>query len=1502
MAQRESEALELLARLRGQLAAGQDAARELGGDNFSPEYQARTDRALAQADSILEARGAPELGARDSAPPGPGGAVSPRGIHPVQARFIQRAREGGSTFQGAQDLTAGERALGRGVQGAAEALTLGRPEVLGAPTRAEANDLFNLEGQTDLGDVADIAGQFIGSAPLAIVTGGLANVGARALAARLGTRAPRVAQALNALATGNRPEEASRLMKVLAAAPTRNVYEGLAFSAVAGPGYKLEEGEPRLQRIAQEFGIGAAVDFALGLVMGQPGARVARAARAMSESDNSITREIGEALAVRIDQLDRDDVEGLRQSVVEGMAEAQAELSARRQDVSVERNRPFLSRMAREEPAAATPAAAAPADLSPELESIAQRMTMGPGELDQTDRTVLASQLRRLDPETRERVRARADEIREGRDPLTLMPREEPPATAPEPTPTARGVGEQEAPELAPAGADELTAVDESLAARAGEDVVAGEIRPAAQGAPKVRSRNVQAILDQVAQAETAEEAFTAASNLRVESSRLSPEELELVQDFIQGRIAQLQDQGARRSLRPEGPSEAPAGAPELGPVQGPEDLPGGIVRNRGAIQEGVGRARGPGGAPTADDIAAVPIDQLAPTPVGETTPRQRAAAERAIRRANEQFEEEVGFLEPVMERPREATETVDERMGRIKGGEETRRQDLARGRAARLEQTRQRLEAMPEEHRAAVQARLQKLPEHLQNEAGYVGDAVQTQERAIILGLAPDTPLREIQQAWWDAPLAVKNIELRQRARQARARGEKPTIEPPDPTPEEEELIAELARRTEGFAAERRSLTTDPTSGLPNQQSFLMAQPRIDADPDQGWAAIDLINFKVANDVVSIEEGNRVLETMGRILTEVADEMGLPVRNLWRAGGDEFFVAGPPELAHKVARRATSRFAEVAPSYTNAAGETYQLGARMAVGPTVADANAGLKVAKASEEGPRYRDVTGAREKTSEKQAVVDEPPEVTDRMREMGFEEHPRPLRAAIDRPGQLSTIPEHLERIQKLGDATDLTERQAIDAIEVELKTLGEDYGHEVEDAIRTSMGLNPTDLEPTLKVQSTIRRQADAAAETWTPGEPVSVKEGRTIEIETPDGPVQVRYALMSVDDLTPSHDPFTWEPSQGYFPEGRVQQRDYRANVANREGVERIVGQPRVQRLIDPTRLAQEGPPVVTRDGNAVAGNSRAMAMLRLRREKPEVFQELQEATRRELATYGLEGQEVGEGDVLVRVLTDEAVDQADVNQLRELNIAWDREIAKAKTSVEDAASRAAVLDERGEVPLTHLDETLDIENGQTLRAYLSTAKGREFIKQLREIGFFSQEEAGRMIREDGFLTDRGRDAVEESLLMAAVGNPEVVRLAPPLIKTRLEHAVPQIVALRQDGGAWDLSGTISEALELHARLAADEGFTGRRKVFEYRNQQSLFGSEFTPRAMDLAQALEEGSKRDITEAFRVFFREAEISKRQGQSDDLFGFEPKSPEDAYDEMVRSLLPKEEGGPC
>ncbi|MFW6206620.1 MAG: diguanylate cyclase domain-containing protein, partial [Gemmatimonadota bacterium] len=607
--------LEILRRIRERAASLRAGMEETEGSGLFTADRDQEDReALSRADRLLADRGMDGGDGQLRASPG--------GVLPFQAEFLRRLQESGQQVttpqrEFEQVTTRPERIMARFGSGLASELTLGREELLGVEQEGlrQARDILNVEqierrpdegffsfagraiANSDIEDWADAMGHVAGALPLAVLTGGTANLLARGgltHATRVGQQATRAAQTARTLAdveqatrVARRAQGAQRLFSVLARevpeqagvgmrllrGATANVFEGAAYSAVAGPARRLEEGQSRGRAIAQEFGIGAAADFVLGMVLGVPGARLGRFAENLRNSDNSIDREMGDAIQRRLTEgaqpepvnperivrprgprpgtlpagsrgelpelpaargpagrLTRPRTEGgpagLLPPEAGGPRLARGETlpperARAREDVQMERDLPFLSRL-RGEAVPAVPRPPLRGPLAPRPDRLLPPEAGGP--------RIAGGE-----------VAERAERVPGGLPFMTRPVRPERPALPPGERPAAaEPVQEAEAlraPEEDPTAPETLRAepVEEAVAEPVDISGLRGNVRRAAE---------------EIQQAETPGEVMTAASNLRAQ--RVRPEDQEVVRTLIERKMGELGEAGpAARGVGP---------------------------------------------------------------------------------------------------------------------------------------------------------------------------------------------------------------------------------------------------------------------------------------------------------------------------------------------------------------------------------------------------------------------------------------------------------------------------------------------------------------------------------------------------------------------------------------------------------------------------------------------------------------------------------------------------------------------------------------------------------------------------------------------------------------------------------------------------------------------------------------------------------------------------------------------------------------------------------------
>lgn len=408
--------------------------------------------------------------------------------------------------------------------------------------------------------------------------------------------------------------------------------------------------------------------------------------------------------------------------------------------------------------------------------------------------------------------------------------------------------------------------------------------------------------------------------------------------------------------------------------------------------------------------------------------------------------------------------------------------------------------------------------------------------------------------------------------------------------------------------------------------------------------------------------------------------------------------------------------------------------------------------------------------------------------------------------------------------------------------------------------------PARAEADLSVRSEAQRAQ--RGETVEPGERIAGPEGREAPVKPADAgePIPARYRVVEADALEPSHNPETFQRNPRY-PEG-VQERPYDSDQVLQEHTAANAQRLDPDQVLDATVGNTTGPPVVRPDGTVLGGNGRTMMLQRAAGRHPERFAEYRAELERRAEEFGLDPEQVRgmENPVLVR----ETEAGTTRDQLREIGERLNVDPQKGRDPLADAASRAARL-ERGSSALSHLEGT--IAPDQTLRDYLGSSDGRRFMERLIEDGVIDHQKASEFIDADGFATPAGREMVEGTLLVAAVGDARVVGRAMDDAKSvvnALVHATPAILRARSVEG-FNIHVALQDALELFV-----ESRRKGLKLNDLLDQGSLFAArDDNPYAVALARFIDGHSPSRVKAAFREFATDA-VRKAEGVGEDIFG--------------------------
>lgn len=315
--------------------------------------------------------------------------------------------------------------------------------------------------------------------------------------------------------------------------------------------------------------------------------------------------------------------------------------------------------------------------------------------------------------------------------------------------------------------------------------------------------------------------------------------------------------------------------------------------------------------------------------------------------------------------------------------------------------------------------------------------------------------------------------------------------------------------------------------------------------------------------------------------------------------------------------------------------------------------------------------------------------------------------------------------------------------------------------------------------------------------------VAATENHWLWFGTERDRVLAQYRVVPARWMLPSHEWRSLQPRPGHPPGLQSRRYDGDPGEFARLTIESQALSP--AHVLDRTFFAWSGPPVCRADGVVVAGNQRAIMILRAvygdregRRARYEQYaQELEQ--RRSL--WAIPSDPFPETPVLVRVIVDDRYADLDAATpaFARLNRLSDRAASKAYDPVSAGSALADDLEQSPEV----LEALLSRARDRHLGSFLAAANGHDILAQLTRANAISVSEHGGLIDpRTNHLTPQACKRIADAVELIALGRRrDLAERAPKLLERLRASYVRLVLSARHPRGAFARSAII-EALDL----------------------------------------------------------------------------------------------------
>lgn len=369
-------------------------------------------------------------------------------------------------------------------------------------------------------------------------------------------------------------------------------------------------------------------------------------------------------------------------------------------------------------------------------------------------------------------------------------------------------------------------------------------------------------------------------------------------------------------------------------------------------------------------------------------------------------------------------------------------------------------------------------------------------------------------------------------------------------------------------------------------------------------------------------------------------------------------------------------------------------------------------------------------------------------------------------------------------------------------------------------------------------------------------------GDEAEILTPTQNLTCKYAVVDVEFLIQSNDPYTFEANDDYPAD--CQTRDYRMVKGEQNKVIEYAEKFKEKNVINDSPDATTGTPIITKDGVVLGGNGRTMVLKRVVNSHKDKYENYKTRLRDfSKLLFGIDPEDYShiKNPIAVRIL-DNAPRTECSKYSNILNNSNSQEMDEHTQSI--AIAKQLLSNEKA-----YKNIALAIAESEA-ETVAEMFKDRELNKQiadtLRHIGFINNVNADKFITQDYMFTSAGRDIFVDAMLSSILPDRQLLTEAKDF-KNKLIATLPFWIQINSIKNEFNIVPQLQKALRLEAQRKH-----AKLTLVDMITQVSAFSEQADVITIELVKLLEYTMQKDF-KSFSKYFSEKAI---ESEEESIFG--------------------------